>query len=79
MEQEADRKAAGSAWQRSDLVFTTAFGNPIDPRNFNRSWDRRLVRSQVRRITVHDGRRSCATLLVDLDVHPPEGDHAHPV
>jgi integrase len=70
MEQEADRKAAGSAWQRSDLVFTTAFGNPIDPRNFNRSWDRRLVRSQVRRITVHDGRRSCATLLVDLDVHP---------
>ncbi|PRY46604.1 site-specific integrase [Umezawaea tangerina] len=68
--QEADRKAAGAAWQASDLVFTTAFGNPVDPRNFNRSWDRRLVRSEVRRITIHDGRRSCATLLVDLDVHP---------
>jgi len=68
--QEADRKAAGPAWQKSDLVFTTAFGNPVDPRNFNRSWDRRLARSGVRRITVHDGRRSCATLLVDLDVHP---------
>jgi integrase len=24
----------------------------------------------VRRITVHDARRTCATLLVDLDVHP---------
>ncbi|MEU6646738.1 hypothetical protein ABZ863_29925 [Saccharomonospora sp. NPDC046836] len=27
-------------------------------------------RSGVRKITVHDGRRSCGTLLVDLDVHP---------
>jgi integrase len=25
---------------------------------------------RVRKITVHDGRRTCATLLVDLDVHP---------
>jgi integrase len=25
---------------------------------------------QARRITVHDARRTCATLLVDLDVHP---------
>ncbi len=24
----------------------------------------------MRRITVHDARRTCATLLVDLDVHP---------
>jgi integrase len=24
----------------------------------------------VRRLTVHDARRTCATLLVDLDVHP---------
>lgn len=24
----------------------------------------------MRRLTVHDGRRTCATLLVDLDVHP---------
>ena len=26
----------------------------------------------MRKITVHDGRRTCATLLVDLDVHPRE-------
>jgi integrase len=24
----------------------------------------------VRRLTVHDARHTCATLLVDLDVHP---------
>jgi integrase len=69
-EQLADRKDADTAWHKSDLVFTTKFGLPIDPRNFNRSWDNRVARSGVRKITVHDGRRSCGTLLVDLDVHP---------
>jgi integrase len=54
----------------SGLIFTTQLGTPIEPRNFNRSWDRRVARAGVRRITVHDGRRTCATLLVDLDVHP---------
>jgi integrase len=29
-----------------------------------------VVRAGVRKITVHDGRRTCASLLVDLDVHP---------
>jgi integrase len=69
-EQRADREKAGDAWQESDLVFTTALGTPIDPRNFNRSWSARHARSEVRKITVHDGRRTCATLLVDLEVHP---------
>jgi len=69
-DQLADRKQADLAWHPTDLVFTTKYGLPIDPRNFNRSWDNRVVRSGVRKITVHDGRRSCGTLLVDLDVHP---------
>jgi hypothetical protein len=47
-------------------------GHPIEPRNFNRSWDARCRKTGVRKITVHDGRRTCATLLVDLDVHPRE-------
>jgi integrase len=69
-DQLADRKEAEVAWQPTDLVFTTKYGRPIEPRNFNRSWDNRVARSDVRKITVHDGRRSCGTLLVDLDVHP---------
>ena len=52
------------------LVFTTRHGTPIEPRNFNRYWDRRCVKAEVRRITVHDARRTCGTLLADLDVHP---------
>jgi integrase len=29
-----------------------------------------MPQAGVRTITVHDARRTCATLLVDLDVHP---------
>jgi hypothetical protein len=34
--QEAAKEAAGDAWHRTDLVFTTRFGTPIEPRSFNR-------------------------------------------
>lgn len=48
-----------------------ALWTPIEPRNFNRSRDARCSRANVPTIiTVHDGRRSCATLLADLDIHP---------
>jgi integrase len=69
--QEADAKEkAGSSWQGGKLIFTTKWGTPIEPRNFNRAWDARGAKAGVRKITVHDGRRTCATLRVDLDVHP---------
>ncbi|WP_372448955.1 hypothetical protein [Qaidamihabitans albus] len=51
-------------------MFTTQYGTPVEPRNFNRSWDTRIRKAAVPKITVHDGRRTCATPLVDLDVHP---------
>ncbi len=69
--EEADARAkAGTAWQGGKLIFTTKWGTPIEPRNFNRSWDARCAKAGIRKITVHDERRTCATLLVDLDVHP---------
>jgi len=65
-QQAEARSAAGTTWQESDLVFTTRYGTPIEPRNFRRSWQLRCDRL----ITVHDARRTCASLLADLDVHP---------
>ncbi|SDY44777.1 Site-specific recombinase XerD [Micromonospora pattaloongensis] len=67
---DAAKPTAGSAWQHTGLVFCTAFGTPVDPRNFNRSWDARCLKAGVRKITVHDARRTCGSLLADLDVHP---------
>jgi integrase len=50
-------------------VFTTRYGDPIEPRNFNRYFTARCEATGVRKTTLHDARRTCATLLVDLDVH----------
>jgi integrase len=60
----------GSDWQGNRPVFTTGLGTPMEPRNFNRRWDARIETAGVPRITVHGARRTCGSLLVDLDVHP---------
>ena len=65
-----DRKAAGAAWQESGLFTTGRFGTAVEPRTFDRAFALRVQKAGVPRITVHDARRTCASLLVDLDVHP---------
>ena len=69
-EQEAVRHRSGDRWQPSDLVFTTKWGTPIEPRNFNRSFEARCTKAGVPRIRVHDTRHTCASILAALDVHP---------
>jgi integrase len=69
-QQDADRDRAGDGWIDAGLVFTTRYGTPIEPRNFNRSFDRCIIASRVPRITVHGTRKTCASLLAALDVHP---------
>ncbi|MFE6610195.1 tyrosine recombinase XerC [Amycolatopsis sp. NPDC057786] len=70
LERRGRDKEKADAWLDSGLVFTTEHGTPIEPRNFLRSWATRCRKAGVRYITVHDGRRSCGSLLADLDVHP---------
>jgi integrase len=69
-EQDNAAAAAGETWRESDLIFTTRYGTPIEPRNFSRSYNTRITKAKVRRITVQDARRTCGSLLADLDVHP---------
>jgi integrase len=69
-QRDRDKQAAAEAWQDHNFMFATRYGTPIEPRNFNRSWDARIIKAGVPRITVHDGRRTCGSLLADLDVHP---------
>lgn len=64
------RLAAGEAWNTSGLVLTTRFGDAIDPRNFQRAFRSSVRRAGVPVIPVHSTRRTCASLLVVLDVHP---------
>jgi integrase len=69
-QQAVDQLAAGEAWQGDGLVFTTRYGRPVEPRNFNRSFEARCQASGTRRIRVHDTRHTCASLLAEMDVHP---------
>lgn len=64
------RMAAGEAWAGTGLVLTTRLGDPIDPRNFQRAFRSSVQRAGVPVIPVHSTRRTCASLLVALDVHP---------
>jgi integrase len=56
--------------ERRQLLFTTSTGQPIEPRNLNRSFDARCKKPGVRQIKIHDTRRTCGSLLAALDVHP---------
>jgi integrase len=69
-QQTRERDTHAQRWTDTGLVFTTRFGTPIEPRNFNRSFDYRIGKAEVRRITVHGTRKTCGTLLAALDVHP---------
>jgi integrase len=69
-QQEVDRSRADGAWIDTGLVFTTRYGTALEPRNFNRSFDRCIIKAQVPRITVHGTRKTCGSLLAALDVHP---------
>lgn len=64
------REAAGDSWQETGLVFTTASGRPVEPSNFRRSFASACDKAKVRKVHVHATRKTCASLLVALDVHP---------
>ncbi len=69
-QQSADRDRAGTAWIETGLVFTSRHGTPIEPGNFDRSFDRRIAKADVPKITRHSTRKTCGSLLAALDVHP---------
>lgn len=70
VEQDREAAARGEAWHDSGLVFTSSHGTPVDPRNFFGRFKERAAAAGVPVIPVHSTRRSCASLLVELDVHP---------
>jgi integrase len=68
--QETWQRHAGQAWRDHGLVITTRHGTPYEPRNFTRHFATRCRTAGVRYITPHGVRRTCASLLAALDVHP---------
>ncbi len=66
--QAAYRLAMGSAWPKTDLVFTTRTGHPVEPRNLVRSFRRICDNNKIRVIKVHHLRHTVGSLLKDLKV-----------
>jgi integrase len=56
--------------EKHTLLFTTSTGMPIHPGNLRRSFDSRCRRAGVRLIRLQDTRRTTASPLRDLGVHP---------
>ena len=65
-----ERFAAGLQWHETGLVFTTAYGGFIEPRNVNRMFHRLCETANMPQLRAHDLRHSCATLLFTMGVQP---------
>jgi len=61
--QAVERLAAGSAWQNTELVFTTAIGTMIDPANARRSFARLTEAAGLGRWHPHEARHSAVSIM----------------
>ena len=64
--QAQERLLMGEAYEDQGLVFCQPNGQPIDPRNFTRSFERLLTQAGLPKIRFHDGRHTFATLMLEL-------------
>jgi integrase len=64
------QREAGPVWHDTGLLITTKYGTPYEPRNFTRHFGARCRVAGVRYIKPHGTRRTCASLLAALDIHP---------
>jgi hypothetical protein len=69
-DQTAARDAAGDDWPDLGLVLTTRSGQPIEPRNFNRSFATAAPRRAFARSRYTRRARRAPRVLIATDVHP---------
>ena len=62
MSQSDERTRAADLWHDRHLVFTTAIGTPIHPRNDYRSFQRIIKTAGLRRIRLHDLSHTAASV-----------------
>jgi integrase len=70
--QDAERNAAGDAWQDWDLVWCMPDGRPIDPHDDWDEWKALLAEAGIKKdARLHDARHTCGTLLGEqhVDMH----------
>jgi integrase len=68
--QAQEKLLLGEAYTDHGLAFCQPTGQPIDPRNFTRFFERLLRQAGLPRIRFHDGRHTFATLMLELGEAP---------
>jgi integrase len=63
------RLRAGPAWHDLNIVFSSAFGTPIEEARISRVFHRDLQRAGLPRVRMHDLRHTAATLLIEQGVN----------
>lgn len=59
-----ERVLAGDRWHDHGLVFTNSIGQPRDPSEVLRTFQKLLARAGIERMRVHDLRHAAATLMI---------------
>lgn len=62
--QQAEREAAGSAYQDNDRVFCREDGADLDPDNVSRIFRRLVTKAGLRQVRLHDVRHGAASLML---------------
>lgn len=65
-----ERLAWGASWTDSGYVATREDGLPLHPHSLTDAFERRVRAVDVPKIRFHDLRHTCATLLLQAEVHP---------
>ncbi len=68
--QNEQKIKCGKKYEDHDLVFATATGRPINPRNFHRTFKRILAKAGIPDIRLHALRHTFATRLGEANIHP---------
>jgi integrase len=63
LRQARGAELAGNAYERSGFVAVDKLGRALHPETLSARWDEALAAAGVRRIRLHDARRTCGTLL----------------
>jgi integrase len=68
--QNAEKLKLGSAYQDTDIIFSTEFGTIVNPRNFERTFYNTLKAAGLEHINFHALRHTYATRLLEANIHP---------
>ena len=70
--QDECRELCGNCWNKSDYVYVNDIGEPIKPGYVSQHYALVLQKNNLRKITFHELRHSCASLLLDSGVSMKE-------